>query len=47
MNKFWLEIRGKKSFGRIKGMKFWSRLPVGVLKRRFFSYSSIELGKFI
>lgn len=47
MNKFWLEIRKKKSFARIKGMKFWSRLPVGVLRKRFFSYLSIELGKFI
>lgn len=27
-------------------MKFWSWLPVGVLRRRFFSYFSIELGKF-
>lgn len=47
MNKFWLKITKKKSFASIKRMKFWSRLSVGVLKRRFFSYLSIELGKFI
>lgn len=37
----------KKAFARIKGIKFWSSLPVGVLRRRSFAGLSTELGKFI